>query len=63
MRVKTIVDEDFVNYKKPSMFIGTISCNGSVALKQEFLYQYVKTTGGALAPPSMLIREVYANDI
>ncbi len=28
MRVKTIVDEDFVNYKKPSMFIGTISCGG-----------------------------------
>ena len=28
MRVKTIVDEDFVNYKKPAMFIGTISCNG-----------------------------------
>jgi len=28
MRVKTIVDEDFINYKKPSMFIGTISCNG-----------------------------------
>lgn len=28
MRVKTIVDEDFTNYKKPSMFIGTISCSG-----------------------------------
>ncbi len=28
MRVKTIVDEDFVNYKKPAMFIGTVSCNG-----------------------------------
>lgn len=28
MRVKTIVDEDFVNYKKPAMFIGTISCDG-----------------------------------
>lgn len=28
MRVKTIVDEDFVQYKKPSMFIGTIACNG-----------------------------------
>lgn len=28
MRVKTIVDEDFTNYKKPVMFIGTISCNG-----------------------------------
>lgn len=28
MRVKTIIEEDFTNYKKPSMFIGTISCNG-----------------------------------
>lgn len=28
MRVKTIIDEDFTNYKKPSMFIGTISCSG-----------------------------------
>lgn len=28
MRVKTIVDEDFTNYKKVSMFIGTISCGG-----------------------------------
>ena len=27
MLVKTIVDEDFSNYKKPSMVIGCISCN------------------------------------
>lgn len=33
MRVKTIVDEDFVNYKKPSMFIGTISCGGKCCLE------------------------------
>lgn len=26
MRVKFIKDEDFVNYKHPAMFIGTISC-------------------------------------
>jgi len=26
MRVKFIKDEDFVNFKKPAMFIGTISC-------------------------------------
>lgn len=30
MRVKTVVDEDFTNYKKPAMFIGTISCGGQV---------------------------------
>ncbi len=28
MRVKTVVEEDFTNYKKPAMFIGTISCGG-----------------------------------
>ena len=27
MHVKTIVKEDFVNYKKPSMLIGAVSCN------------------------------------
>lgn len=27
MRVKGIVDEDFVNYKKPSMFISTCTCD------------------------------------
>lgn len=28
MRYLTIIDEDFNNYKKPAMFIGTISCGG-----------------------------------
>lgn len=28
MRVKQILEEDFVNYKKPAMFIGTVSCGG-----------------------------------
>ena len=36
MRVKTIVDEDFVNYSKPSMFIGTISCGGKCCLEGGF---------------------------
>lgn len=27
MLVKNLIDEDFVNYKKPSMFIGTSSCD------------------------------------
>ena len=27
MRIKTIKDEDFVNYKKASMFIGTATCD------------------------------------
>lgn len=28
MRIKSLQDEDFVNYKKPSMFICTASCGG-----------------------------------
>lgn len=28
MIIKTIVDEDFINYKQPSMYIGTAQCNG-----------------------------------
>lgn len=36
MRVKTIVDEDFVNYKKPSMFVGTISCGGKCCIEGGF---------------------------
>lgn len=33
MRVKSVVYEDFVNYKKPSMFIGTISCGGKCCIE------------------------------
>lgn len=33
MRVKTIVNEDFTNYKKASMFIGTISCGGKCCIE------------------------------
>ena len=36
MRVKTIIDEDFVNYQKPSMFIGTISCGGKCCIEGGF---------------------------
>ena len=31
MRVKTILDEDFINYREPTMFIGCISCGGKCA--------------------------------
>ena len=27
MKIKNIIDEDFINYKKPSMFIGTSQCD------------------------------------
>lgn len=33
MRVKNIIDEDFINYKVCSMFIGTISCGGKCCIE------------------------------
>lgn len=33
IRVKTIVDEDFVSYKKASMVIGTIKCGGKCCIE------------------------------
>ena len=33
MRVKEILDEDFINYKKPAMFIGTVSCGGKCCIE------------------------------
>lgn len=33
MRVLKILDEDFDNYKKPSMFIGTILCGGKCCIE------------------------------
>lgn len=34
MRVKNIIDEDFVNYKKPSMFIATCFCDWKCCTEQ-----------------------------
>ena len=34
MRLLTLIDEDFSNYKKPSMFIGTIQCGGKCCIEQ-----------------------------
>lgn len=36
MLIKNIIDEDFVNYKKPSMFIGTCLCNWKCCKEQNF---------------------------
>lgn len=33
MRIKSIIYEDFVNYKLPSMFIGSISCGGKCCIE------------------------------
>ena len=34
MKIKGLVDEDFVNYKKPSMFIGVSKCNWKCCIEQ-----------------------------
>ena len=34
MKIKGLQDEDFVNYKKPSMFIGTAICNWKCCIEQ-----------------------------
>lgn len=36
MRVKTILDEDFLNYRKPAMLICCISCNGKCSHEYGF---------------------------
>lgn len=33
MRVTKIIDEDFNNYRKPAMFIGTIKCGGKCCIE------------------------------
>lgn len=33
MKIKTIVDEDFVNYGTPSMFVGTSTCGGKCCIE------------------------------
>lgn len=33
MRILSIIDEDFNNYKLPSMFIGTIQCGGKCCIE------------------------------
>ncbi|MCM1214093.1 MAG: radical SAM protein [Lachnospiraceae bacterium] len=33
MRLKTILDEDFVNYQRASMFIGTVKCGGKCCIE------------------------------
>lgn len=54
MRVKTIVHEDFVNYKKPAMFIGAISCNGKCCTEGGFPMSVCQNDGWrSCAPISM----------
>lgn len=54
MRVKTIIDEDFVNYKKPSMFIGTISCGGKCCVEAGIPLSVCQNDGWRSCAPIVL---------
>ena len=54
MRVKTIVDEDFVNYKKPAMFIGTISCGGKCCIEAGIPLSVCQNDGWRSGTPVVL---------
>jgi len=54
MRVKTVVDEDFTNYKKPSMFIGTISCNGKCCIEAGIPLSVCQNDGWRSGAPIVL---------
>lgn len=54
MRVKTIVDEDFTNYKKPAMFIGTISCGGKCCIEAGIPLSVCQNDGWRSGAPIVL---------
>lgn len=68
MKIKGIIDEDFTNYKKPSMFIGTSKCN-SFKCDKECGKPVCQNSELAKAPnieiehPSDLVHRFYNNPI
>lgn len=68
MRIKTIVDEDFVNYKKPSMFVGTISCAGKCCAEAGIPLSVCQNDGWRACAPVFLsddsiIKRYLSNEI
>ena len=64
MRVKTIVDEDFTNYKKPAMFIGTISCGGKCCIEAGIPLSVCQNDGWrASAPLSICDETLWLRDL
>lgn len=59
MRIKSIVDEDFTNYKKASMFIGTISCGGKCCIEAGIPLSVCQNDGWrSCAPIAMSDRQI-----
>ena len=68
MRVKHIIYEDFVNYKKTSMFIGTVSCDFKCCTEQNLPLSTCQNQTNYLKPiieidNSKLIETYLANPI
>lgn len=51
MRIKTLIDEDFVNYKKSSMFIGSVSCGGKCCTEGNFPLSVCQNDGWRKSAP------------
>lgn len=68
MRIKMLVDEDFTNYKKASMFIGTISCNGKCCIEAGIPLSVCQNDGwrscdATIIPNERLVSRYLSNDI
>ena len=50
MRIKRFIDEDFVQYKKPVMFIGTCFCNWKCCTEQNLDKTFCKNSSLAKSP-------------
>lgn len=51
MKVKMITDEDFCNYQKPSMYIGTAFCNGKCCIESGIPMSVCQNDGWRKATP------------
>lgn len=51
MKIKTLVDEDFTNYKEPVMFIGTAFCTGKCCKEQNLPLSVCQNDGWRNAAP------------
>ncbi len=68
MKIKNILDEDFINYKSPSMFIGTAICNWKCCMEQNMSVEVCQNAPLAQSPTiDYPIKKIYhryiSNDI
>ena len=66
MKITSIKDEDFVNYKKPSMFIGTSTCNfkccTELNLPVSICQNYLLCSGGVKNIDNFILVNRYINN-